>query len=435
MRIIKSNTVAFESFHKSLPYLTKSGAMIGGEKHTAYRNSREPNSDQYENILKQLLAFDKQTKNLKDFQQVLTHFDVFLKSFLTFKEANIFLFEAGKLRNIPVSREGAERTKYFVNKTIADGTLNEIFKLKEPKVIFDPLVYDINGSKSFYLMIPVSEEGKNKAMLTVLVARPSFSDKSLEIPFIQMAFALVLNKIEFLVQKKELKNIYDELHVYQSKLSNDYKLSAIGELTSGILEDILSPLQVITSTTELLKGEGNEPDEELLDTINSQVKKVKNIINRLVNFAGITDGKLKIQPCNLNKIIRNYYQVIITSLQNDNFECVLDLEENLPSLLSHPNYINQLISYIFSLVKTKNSSGGGIIIQTKYQNESISLKIVSTEFIESLTKEKSGHSNDVNFRIIKNIVSKHEGQLSFDTDKLNGTNIQLSLPLKRKINQ
>ena len=435
MRIIKSNTVAFESFHKSLPSLTKTGTLIGGERSSGYKNYKELNQGRSDKLLNYLLVFEKQIKNSKNFQHVLNEFDSFLKKFLSFKETNICLFDDGKVRLIPVPQNTSARSKYFLNKSAGNGTLEEIFQQGEPKVILDPLVYDIDGSKSFYLLIPVSEEGKNKALLSILVGRTSFTEKSYEIPFIRFGFSLILNKIEYLLQKKELKNIYDELHVYQSKLSNDYKLSAIGELTSGILEDILSPLQVITSTTELLRGDEKSTDGEMLDTINAQVKKVKNIINRLVNFAGISDGKLKIQPCNINNIINNFYLVISTSLQNDNYECVLDLEENLPSVLSHPNYINQILSYLFSLVKSKKSQGGGIIIQTKYQNESVCLRVLSTEYMETLVHEKTNRSPDVNIRIIKNIVAKHEGQLNFETDKTNGTSIQLLLPLKRKINQ
>ncbi len=435
MRIIKSNTVAFESFHKSLPYLTKTGTLIAGERTTGYKYNKEHNSDKYDKLLDFLLAFEKQVKISQNFQQLLNEFGSFLKKFLTFKETNICLYDDGKVRLIPVSQDTSERSKYFLNKSAGNGTLEEIFHQGEPKVILDPLVYDIDGSKSFYLLVPVSEQAKNKALLSVLLGRSSFTEKSYEIPFIKFGFSLVLNKIEYLLQKKELKNIYDELHVYQSKLSNDYKLSAIGELTSGILEDILSPLQVITSTTEMIRSEDRGKDDEMLDAINAQVKKVKNIINRLVNFAGIADGKLKVQPCSINNIVNNFYQVISTSLQNDNYECVLDLEENLPSVLSHPNYINQLLSYLFSLVKSKKSRGGGIIIQTKHQNESVCLKVLSTEYMETLVQEKTNRSTDVSMRIIKNIVAKHEGQLNFETDRTNGTSIELLLPLKRKINQ
>ena len=301
--------------------------------------------------------------------------------------------------------------------------------------MLDHLVHDIDGSKSFYLLIPILEENKGKGIFSILTPTSSFSENSLEVPFIQMGLTIILSKIEILLKQKELKNIYNELHVYQSKLANDYKLSAIGELTSGIVEDILTPLQVITSTTELLRSEGNYVDEELLYSINVQVKKVKNIINRLVNFAGITDGKLKVQPCSINGIINDFYQVTITSLQNDNYECVLDLEDNLPSVLSHPNYINQLLSYIFSLLKSQKSVGGGMLIQTKYHNERVNIKILSTDYLENIGNENTENANDVNLRIIKNIMEKHEGLFRFETDKINGTVVHLIFPLKRKINQ
>ena len=435
MRIIKSNTATYESFHKSLPYLTKTGSDDTLVELPSSKPTTGASGSKYVNILKNMLLFEKHVKDSKNFQQVVSHFNTFLKVVLTFKEANLFLFDEHKSNLIALSQYASERSKYFVNKAYSEGQLDDIFKSGEPIIMLDHLVHDIDGSKSFYLLIPILEENKGKWIFSILTPTSSFSENSLEVPFIQMGLTIILSKIEILLKQKELKSIYNELHVYQSKLANDYKLSAIGELTSGIVEDILTPLQVITSTTELLRSEGNYVDEELLYSINVQVKKVKNIINRLVNFAGITDGKLKVQPCSINGIINDFYQVTITSLQNDNYECVLDLEDNLPSVLSHPNYINQLLSYIFSLLKSQKSVGGGMLIQTKYHNERVNIKILSTDYLENIGNENTENANDVNLRIIKNIMEKHEGLFRFETDKINGTVVHLIFPLKRKINQ
>ncbi len=435
MRIIKSNTVSYEAFHKSLPYLTKSVKGNGGSSLVDLNEEKEKFSKKYHAILQSIIAFEKHVKNSKDFQSAASYFGVLLKGILTFKEANIFLFDEEKKTLRPLSVSASERSVYFINRAYAEKKLDEIFKFGKPKIILDSHVLDIDGSKSYYLLLPIIEENKNKGLFAILTPHSSFSDNSLEIPLIQLGLSILLNKVELILKQHELTNAYNDLHVYQSKLANDYKLSATGELTGGILENILAPLQVIISTTELLRNDDEDADEDLLETINNQIKKIKSTINLLINFTNTPDGKTKIQPCDLNEVIESFYKVVLSSLQNDNYECVLDLEENIPSILSHPNYINQLLTYIFSFIRAKESSGGGIFVQTKYFNEKVVLRLLSTDFIPNLPKDNLGQKGDLNLRIVNNIMMNHEGNVSIESDKLNGTVIILTFPLKRNIKQ
>jgi hypothetical protein len=396
LRIIKSNTVSYEAFNQSLPYLTKTVKAHGDATFVDLKEEKEKFLNKYFAILQSLLAFEKYVKSSKDFQQAASYFGVLLKNILSFKEANIFLFDEHKTNLIPLSSAVSEHMKHFVNRAYAENKLDEIFKHGKPKIILDSLVLDINGSKSYYLFLPIFEENKTKGLFAILTPHASFSDKSLEIPLIQLGLSILLNKAD---------------------------------------QDILGPLQVISSTAELIRNDENNIDKSFLDTINNQVEKIKSTVDVLVNYTDTTDSKLKIQPCNLNELVKNYYDITLSSLQNDNYECVLDIEENIPSILSHPNYIKQLLSYVFSIIRVKGSLGGGIFLQTKYQKEKILLRILSTDFVPNLKNYNNVKSSDVNLRIINNIMTKHDGLVNIDSDKLNGTSVQLIFPLKRTISK
>ncbi|MDR3627343.1 MAG: hypothetical protein P4L45_10945, partial [Ignavibacteriaceae bacterium] len=217
------------------------------------------------------------------------------------------------------------------------------------------------------------------------------------------------------------------------KLANDYKLSAIGELTSGIVEEILSPLQVISSTTELIRSDDSQVDGEVFDTINTQVKKVKKIINNLLKFAGNNDVKSKVQPCNINELINEFYMLTVSSLSNDKYECITDLEENLPPVITRPNYIYQLLTNIFSMIRSQKGNEGGILIQTKYRDEKVEIKFLTTDCEEDLKQENLRNNKDINLKIINNIMASHEGELFIDSNDTNGTIINLSFPIKRNL--
>lgn len=434
MRIIKSNTLRYEAFHKTLPSVTRgSSANLGpGLLGDSYEEELSTAANNGVDASIKILEFAKNIKGLTGAASIEESFHLLLKELLNSKETDIFLFNENQTSLIPVSPNTSSRAKYFINNALMSGTLNGVFETGTHKIILDSLVYNIDGTKSYYLIIPFSGATKNKGVLLALMPF-SMSDNASEIPLIKICLEMFLNRLEAIGKQEELKSAYNELQVYQSKLTNDYKLSAIGELTSGIVEDVLTPLQVIVSSTEFLRHEDSAADQKVLDAINLQVKKVKNVINRLVKFASTGDTKDKIYPCNINNVINDFYQMFNSSLKNDNYECVLDLENNIPSVLTNPNYINQMLTNIFFLIRAGGNKAGGIFIQTRCINEKVTVKFLATDYFEELDNETLNPVRDVNLKIINNLMLQHQGEIKFDSNKSRGTVITLSFPLKRKI--
>ena len=113
-------------------------------------------------------------------------------------------------------------------------------------------------------------------------------------------------------------------------------------------------------------------------------------------------------------------------------ECELDLEENIPTILSDAGEIKQLLTSIFSLLKSASRKGGAFIIQTKYIKEKIVLSVFTTEQIAGIANENEYRSN-VTVRLINELMKKNEGSAEFNLLPLKGTIIHLIFPLKRKL--
>ena len=94
-------------------------------------------------------------------------------------------------------------------------------------------------------------------------------------------------------------------------------------MTEGIVEDIVDPLQVISSNIEILENESENTLE--VKQVKSQIKKIKTVISRLVKFADINQKDVKIQPCNLNSIIQDYFCMVKSTCdgQRDSLERAL----------------------------------------------------------------------------------------------------------------
>jgi signal transduction histidine kinase len=113
-----------------------------------------------------------------------------------------------------------------------------------------------------------------------------------------------LQNLEFVKLRDELNKTYSDYQILQSKLFNDFKFAAIGELTSKSIEEIGSPLQVIMSYSDLLQKENPDLDTEATEFIRSQVHTIKEILDSLGNFINNSDSKPKLYSCSINTAIK-----------------------------------------------------------------------------------------------------------------------------------
>ncbi len=136
-----------------------------------------------------------------------------------------------------------------------EGIFQVIFSEKKTISVPDLDNYNSDGPRLFYLIFPVYDDKKNYGILSLLTSLDNSSISELEKKSINVFLNLVLGKLEKLKLTEKLNNTYEELQTYQAKLSNDFRLSAIGEMTEGIVEDIVTPLQVISSNVDILKND------------------------------------------------------------------------------------------------------------------------------------------------------------------------------------
>ncbi|MCX7875630.1 MAG: hypothetical protein N2321_05600 [Melioribacteraceae bacterium] len=430
MRLIKENTQRFESFHKTLQYFSKNSEAKGDLKLISFDDHRTNNQilEKYSFFVQNIDSFQRKVQNAKNLSEIHSITKDFVKRIINSKEVELFLFNDGFRHLIPINKEASPIHINSVNKAYKDGILDWIFETKKATIIPDLNSYTINGSKINQIIFPVFDARSNFGVLSVYSTLGKIKDDSLENKAIQIVLGIVVPIIISLRQKNSINKLYQELQVYQSKIQNDFDTYAIGNLAEGILEEIGEPLQVILSLSELIENDYQNVDKEITEKIKKQVGKVNELTNRLTKFASLNKPKTNgIQPCYINKIVKEFRNIINMTLQNLGLDCELDLEENLPPILADSNEIKQMLTSIFSLLKSVSKSGGGFIIQTKLIKDKVVLSVFTTETIEN-----DGKTN-VTINLINDLMKKNEGVAEFSSLPLKGTIIHLIFPLKRKL--
>lgn len=435
MRLLKDNTAQYISFYDSLQPLGRNheeSLTVSFPEKLKGENQNGNLLEKYFYMTQSILSFEKQISAAHDVKSVAASLKVSLKRIIPVKEVNLFLFNETRTVLYPVDGDTENPFFTMVNGVYKEGILDWVFDNARPAVVPEAGNFNSNGIKLNYIFFPLFEDGKKKGVFAILtsLAKEDFTD--FESQSIQVILGLCLTRMEKLDLREKLNRTYAELQTYQAKLSNDFRLSAIGELTEGIVEDIKSPLQVILSCSDLLCKD----DSDLLtaNRIKEQVKRINYMVNRLVKFSNVNEEKIKIHPCDINVIINEYYNLIKSSLENASIECVLDFERDIPPVLSHASYIYQLISNIISMVKASSDDGGGIIIQTRSVAESVVIKVINTVHIVPIHSAVNSlsQSSDLNLKIIDNIMKMHEGDLKVESFQKNSSVIVLRFPLRRR---
>lgn len=434
MRLLKENTAHIVPLYQVLSANNNAaGTGRSWQSGTRLRKADVAVPEKYGFMTELFVKFEDDIAHLTDPIEMLELLKQTLRKVIPVKEAALFNFDntGGSLypyKLIP----GAEYVA-TVNRYWKEGILDEMFESREC-VIYPMLSeYKQNGPALNALLLPQFDGAKRTGIFAIFTPiRKEFLGK-FEKDAMKMIARAGLNKVEIHTLREKLNVSYSELQTYQAKLSNDFRLSAVGEMTGGILEDIGTPLQVIVSAADLISDD--DSNVSIANRIKSQVSKIQQTIRRLVKFAELNQKNITILPCNLNEIIKDYFQLVKTSLENLGIECALNLEENLPPVLSHNNYIYQILANVFGLVKSFLQESGGIVLQTGTDDEAVIVRIINTANLESLAaKEKNRlKTENLNLRIINNLMNKHEGTCTIESAGQDGSTIMLRFPIRRKL--
>ncbi len=380
-----------------------------------------------------LISFKKDLSEVSDFRETFELLKKYAKKIIPVKECSYFRYDEKTGALFQSKIEQGSEISTAMQRYWKEGILQAVFDTKEPTLLPSLINYGSDGPTLSYYVHPAFDCGSKVGMFVILTPANKSSFKKFEKDSLGLLIDSAVSQLERLALRERLNSVYGEMQTYQAKLSNDFRLAAIGELTEGVLEDIGTPLQVILSQVDFLSAE--QSDENGLGRIRSQVVKIQQVINRLVKFADVNQKQVSILPCNVNDLLKEYYALVKSSLDNLSMECALDLGKNIPPILTHSSYFFQILANLFGLLKSYMGEFGGIILQTRHEEESVVVRITATADMSAFVKTKKTKNENLNVRIVNNFMKKHEGNFAVESTGKSSTIMSLTFPIRRKIRQ
>jgi PAS domain S-box-containing protein len=219
------------------------------------------------------------------------------------------------------------------------------------------------------------------------------------------------------------------------------KLAEVGRLTAGIAHEINNPLAMVAYATELLKREKplSSFQEEMLEKIEMEVERLKNLTGGLLSFSSSRDTQNRI--VNLNDLILEVLKLLRFELQRKSIEFVTEFGE-IPVLRVDPNKIKQVIINLVMnaahamqgqgkiTVTTGMNESGMLELQVKDSGPGIPTEIQEEVFAPFFTTKPEGEGTGLGLYICQNIIREHGGTMTLESQPGEGTVFCISFPVE-----
>lgn len=217
-------------------------------------------------------------------------------------------------------------------------------------------------------------------------------------------------------------------------LVKNEKLSAMGQLAASIAHEIRNPLTTIQGFLKLNYKKGNLPETHL-NLVMNELEHMNEIVGQFLVLSKPQAGKL--QPINVVKLIENIMLLMSSSGRLDLIEVEYNIAENISFINGVESNLKQMFVNLIKNSIEAMSDGGKLTFHISMHDQYVKIEIVDTGIgisEESLlrlcepffTNKKDG--NGLGLLVTMQIVTSHQGNLTFTSKVNKGTTATVHLP-------
>ncbi len=179
----------------------------------------------------------------------------------------------------------------------------------------------------------------------------------------------IANVLAGVIERKKtdesLKVAYTSLQETQGQLIQAEKMTAVGQLASGVAHEVRNPLGIILQGVNYLENRISAKEDDIVETLamlKDSVNRADKIINGLLDFSRFTT--LNLQPEEINSILESSLVLVKSQFKVEYIEIVRELKSDLPRVLADKNKLEQVFVNLFLNAIQAMPEGGKIIIRS-----------------------------------------------------------------------
>lgn len=252
-----------------------------------------------------------------------------------------------------------------------------------------------------------------------------------------------------------LQQAYEDLRGTQQAVMQQERLSALGQMASGVAHDINNAISPVALYTEsLLELESNLSDRarNYLGTIQRAIEDVAQTVSRMREFYRPREAQLTLARVNLNRIVGQvveFTRVRWCDVPQEHgivVELRQELEPNLPEIMGAEGEIRDaLTNLVFNAVDAM-PEGGTLIVRTcvnanpsSSQSKAVHLEVVDSgvgmdeetkrRCLEPFFTTKGERGTGLGLAMVYGMAQRHGAETQIDSARGKGTTLRLIFPV------
>ena len=239
---------------------------------------------------------------------------------------------------------------------------------------------------------------------------------------------------------EETSKAYDHLRRTQEQLLQSEKMSAVGQLISGVAHELNNPLTAILGYAQLLEGEQlTDHQKEFVGKMYKQAQRTHRVVQNLLSFA--RQRKPAKMPVDLRRIVDDTIALREYDLNLHNVVIQRHYDETLPAVVADPHQLEQVFLNITNNAvdaMLEHSKGGrlnvtvtqhGGTIMLEFHDSGPGIKEVNRIFDPFYTTKGVGKGTGLGLSICYGIIKEHGGDIRAYNHPAGGAVVQIVLPV------
>ncbi|HEY6304635.1 MAG TPA: ATP-binding protein [Terriglobales bacterium] len=242
---------------------------------------------------------------------------------------------------------------------------------------------------------------------------------------------------------EETCRAYEDLRRTQEQLLQSEKMSAVGQLISGVAHELNNPLTAILGYAQLLEGAGlDHQSADYVRKLFKQAQRTHRVVQNLLSFA--RQRKPQKQEVDLRKVLEESLTLREYDLKVNNVSLERDIPEDVPSVVVDPHQLEQVFLNIINnaLDAMVEASASGVLkvrvfkkdvyVCVEFDDSGPGIKDPSRIFDPFYTTKSVGKGTGLGLSICYGIVKEHGGEIVARNREGGGATIEVRLLASEK---